>query len=133
MTTVGSNVAANESGRREALRRFGYSETPARDPGEEYAREWALLAPGIAPWLAEVPLGALTEAQRDLAVDRVLQRRNLDELMRACDLAHARIAACGATAELVEAYASVRDRFEEAVEKFTATTETLAARFRNSP
>lgn len=132
MSSFELRSTSNESGRRKALRRFGYAEMPAGDAAGEFEREWMLLAPGIAPWLASVPFTELTASQRGLAIERVRKRRELDELMRACDVAHAQIAACGARPDLVETYASVRDRFEEAVEAFTATAETLAVRFRRS-
>lgn len=132
MSSFEPQLSSNESGRRKALRRFGYEDVPAGDASGEFEREWMLLAPGIAPWLASVPFTELTPLQRSLAIERVRERRELDELMRACDRAHARIAACGARPDLVESYASVRDRFEEAVEAFTATAETLASRFRRS-
>ena len=132
MSAFDSQSPSNESGRRMALRRFGYAEVPADDAAGEFEREWVLLAPGVAPWLASVPFTELTPSQRDLAIERVRKRRELDELMRACDVAHAQIAACGARPDLVETYASVRDRFEEAVEAFTTTVETLAVRFRSS-
>ena len=132
MSAIESQMPSSESGRRKSLRRFGYAEIPASDATEELEREWMLLAPGVAPWLATVPFAKLTPTQRELAIDRVRKRRELDELMRACDPAPSRIASFGARPELVETYASVRDRFEEAVEAFTAAADTLAARFRNS-
>jgi hypothetical protein len=132
MKSFSSRTSSNEAGRRTALRRFGYEEVQAGDATEELAREWALLAPGIGSWLATIPLSELSSAQRELAIDRVRKRRELDELMRACDHAHSQIAACGARPDLVENYASVRDRFEEAVEAFTTAAEMLAVRFRDS-
>lgn len=130
MKTLQAVSPANEAGRRRALERFGYSDAPAQPAAAALEHEWALLAPGFAPWLAGSTLAGLSAEQRALAAERVRQRRELDALMRDCDQAHAQIAAGGARPELVEAYATARDRFEEAVEAFAESAEAMAARFR---
>jgi hypothetical protein len=123
MSEKANEWPANEAGRHKALERFGYAEQVAD-------KEWSLLAPGIAPWLAGVRLCDLTDEQRSLALERVRERRELDELMRACDLAHSRIGAGGAGQQLVAVYVAARDRFEDAVESFVASAEALADRFK---
>ncbi|WP_371435586.1 hypothetical protein [Polaromonas sp.] len=121
---------SNEAGRRQALKRFGYAEAPPADDAIDLEHEWRLLAPGIDPALADVPLNRLEPAKQALAIDRVRQRRELDRMMEACDQAHASIAEGGAGPDLVEAYTRLRDRFEDAVEAFMASGETLATRLR---
>ena len=125
MSEKANEGLANEAGRQKALERFGYAERVAD-------KEWSLLAPGIAPWLAGVRLCDLTDEQRGLALERVRQRRELDELMRACDLAHSRIGGGGAAQPLVDVYVAARDRFEDAVESFAASAEALAHRFKTA-
>ncbi len=120
----------NEAGRRQALKRFGYADVPPADDETGLEHEWRLLAPGIDPALADVPLSRFEPSKQALAIDRVRQRRELDRMMEACDHAHASIAERGAGPDLVEAYTRLRDRFEDAVEAFMASGETLAARLK---
>ena len=68
----------NEAGRRQALKRFGYADVPPADDETGLEHEWRLLAPGIDPALAGVPLSRFEPAKRALAIDRVRQRRELD-------------------------------------------------------
>lgn len=116
----------NAPGRKQALKRFGYQASPPGDRLEDMAHEWDLLAPGIHPALADIPLGQLSESKLALAVQRVRDRRQLDRMMEECDRAHARIAEGGAGPDLVEAYTILRDRFEDAVEEFLASGAELA-------
>ncbi len=120
----------NEAGRRQALRRFGYVDASRADEGGDLEHEWRLLAPGIDPALAGVSLSRLDPSKQALALERVRQRRELDRMMEACDQAHASIAEGGAGPDLVEAYTRLRDRFEDAVEAFMASGETLAVRLK---
>lgn len=127
MTDNLSSLTANEIGRRNALKRFGYGQVEAKASGEALEREWALLLPDFSlPQAPTLPLSAMSPPLRQLAEEHVRQRRAVDQLMHVCDQAHARIAASGAQPQLVEAYAVVRDQFEEAVEHFAAHRDVLA-------
>ena len=57
---------SNEAGRRQALKRFGYAEAPPADDAIDLEHEWRLLAPGIDPALADVPLNRLEPAKQAL-------------------------------------------------------------------
>ena len=59
---------SNEAGRRQALKRFGYAEAPPADDAIDLEHEWRLLAPGIDPALADVPLNRLEPAKQALAI-----------------------------------------------------------------
>lgn len=126
MTDTLSSLTANEIGRRNALERFGYGQVDAEASGEGLEREWAMLLPDFLPQAPALPLSAMSPPLRQLAEEHVRQRRAVDQLMHVCDQAHARIAAAGAQPQLVEAYAVVRDQFEEAVEQFAAHRDVLA-------
>jgi hypothetical protein len=126
MTDTVSTLTANEIGRRDALKRFGYGQAATTVSGEALEREWALLAPDFLAQALVMPLSAMQPALRRLAEEHVRRRRVVDQLMQVCDVAHARIAGAGARPDLVEAYAVARDEFEEAVEYFAAHCGVLA-------
>jgi hypothetical protein len=131
--TNGTIPSENETGRRTALERFGYGRLEVKVSDEELEREWALLLPDFSsPAAPAARLAALPPHLRKLAAEHVRQRRAADRLMLQCDEAHARIATEGARPELVEAYAVVRDSFEQAVEDFAAHRELLAKVFSSS-
>lgn len=131
MTQRTEPLSANEIGRRRALARFGL-DLPAASPAPATSREWAKLVPDFAVSRDIGTLEKLPPALRLMAEEHVLQRREVDRLMLECDAMHARIAAEGAVPELVEAYAKVRDEFEDAVERFAAHREELARRLNAS-
>lgn len=126
MNETPSRLTANEIGRRDALKRFGYGQAEAQAPGEALEREWALLLTDFLPGEPALPLSAMSPELRHLAEEHVRQRREVDQLMHVCDQAHSRIAAAGTRPDLVEAYAVARDQFEEAVERFAAHRDALA-------
>lgn len=127
MQNLSPSLTANEIGRRNALKRFGYGSLEATVSAEALETEWALLLSDFQlAGRSTPPLSGMSPALRTLADEHVGQRRAVDQLMLLCDQAHARIAASGAHPDLVEAYAVVRDRFEEAVEEFAAHREVLA-------
>ncbi len=116
----------NETRRQVALEKFGYQQAGASTSDEELQREWALL---LQDFPVEARQGGeladLAPDVRDLAAEHVRQRRETDRLFLECERAHLRIAAEGARPDLVEAYAVVRDGFEQAVEDFSAHRELL--------
>lgn len=109
---------ANEIGRRSELARFGYRSDKKNDAID--AAEWMILRadfqtierPVVPAW------SALPENLLSMARVYIGQRRKLDQLMDQCDAAHAKIISHGANAALVEAYATERDKYEDAVEAF---------------
>jgi len=124
-----SGALANEAGRRKALERFGYASLEQQISEQQLEREWSLLLPDFLADVGDLQSPAwraLTASQRLLAMEHVLQRRALDGMMNACDAAHQNIAAGGMKPELLEAYAIVRDQFEEAVDAFTLHRDRIA-------
>ncbi len=112
---------ANEEGRREILRRFGYQSNDEPAPAAAPEAAWDLLRADFASrGEAPPPLDQLPADVREPALAYVEQRARLDRLMDACDATHLRILQEGPEPALVEAYASDRDTYEDAVEDFGA-------------
>ncbi|TAJ74067.1 MAG: hypothetical protein EPO51_02925 [Phenylobacterium sp.] len=112
---------ANEEGRRGVLRRFGYQASDKPAPIADPQAAWDLLRADFASREeGPLPLDQLHPDVRESALAYIEQRARLDRLMDACDAAHLRILEEGPQPALVEAYASDRDAYEDAVEDFGA-------------
>ncbi|AOZ09184.1 hypothetical protein [Cupriavidus malaysiensis] len=110
----------NEHGRRQQLARFGYR-TDAQAPAPlAFDAEWSRLQADFpCPPGQRVPTyAALDTAAAELARQYMRDRFQLDSLLNQCDAIHADIVALGPHPEVVERYASARDAFEDAVERF---------------
>ncbi len=124
-----SALSVNEVGRRNALKRFGYGRCAAASAEASLQSEWELLLPDFNAPPRAASIQSLPPSVRQLAEEYVRQRREIDRLMHVCDESHARIASAGARPDLVEAYTVDRDRFENAVEAFSAQRVALAKAF----
>ena len=124
------HLLANEAGRFDALKKFGYSDKKYDSKDVAIEEEWRLLAQGIYPYSGYIhsPMDSMQPWIKDLVVERVRQRRELDGLMHECDTAHESICKSGTHPALVEAYTEARDHFENAVENFITSGEALAVR-----
>ncbi|MGH6696962.1 hypothetical protein [Sphingopyxis sp.] len=126
------SIAANELGRRENLRRFGYrlSTEAQRDSG---AGLWDLLHSDFHFPSGRAPeLDALSGPVRTAAEHYAAHLSELDDLMDACDAIHARILADGPEADLVEVYVEARDAYEDAVERFGELRRAVQERLDNA-
>lgn len=119
MQTVRS---ANEGGRRQLLKRFGYG---LGDAAAKAEAGWTLLHADFAPGVPIPALSAMDPRTRLLVEGYLDRRARLDVLMDSCDAAHLRILQEGARPTLVEAYAGARDAYEDAVEDFGAHRERV--------
>jgi hypothetical protein len=127
MLKTKTHLLANEAARFDALKKFGYSDKEYDSKDVAIEEEWCLLAQGIYPSSGYIhsPIDSMQTWIKDLVIERVRQRRELDELMRKCDAAHEGIFKSGPHPALVEAYTEARDRFENAVENFITSGEEL--------
>lgn len=117
-----NHPAWNEHGRRQQLARFGYRAEAQTQVPLAFDAEWSRLqadfpcAPGgLVPTYA-----ALDAAAAQLARQYMRDRIQLDSLLNQCDAIHADIVALGPHPDIIERYASARDAFEDAVERFGA-------------
>jgi hypothetical protein len=94
------------------LERYGYRATIADD-----AETWRKLR-GDFEHAAEQELAALPPATKAAAEHYLACKRKSDRLLTACETAHAEILERGLDRERSEAYAIVRDAYEDSVEAF---------------
>jgi len=126
-----ANPVLEESLRR--LSRYGYAgpDGAPADAGAaaDWPAEWARLKGDFAPaggGGAVADLGALAEPARAVAMAYLRLRVEADALLARCEDAHRDILARGITPDRVEAYAAVRDAYEDKVEAFGAARAALA-------
>jgi len=107
------------------LARYGYGAGGNADPAAEWARlagDFADLDHPRVPDFAALALDAQIAARRYLAL-----RRDADALLAACARAHRGMLADGLAEDRIEAYAALREAYEDKVEEFGAARAAVAA------
>lgn len=114
------STAANEHGRQENLKRFGYGLIDGESRSDaNLGALWHVLRSDFQLASGDVPeFDDLQGAQRAKAHDYASHCADLHRMMDICDALHLRILREGAGAELVELYTTARDEYEDAVERF---------------
>ncbi|WP_439669870.1 hypothetical protein DAMDJJ_24025 [Cupriavidus necator] len=117
-----NHPAWNEHGRRQQLARFGYRADAQTQVPLAFDAEWSRLQADFpcAPGCHVPTYAALDTAAAQLARQYMRDRIQLDRLLNQCDAIHADIVALGPHPDIIERYASARDAFEDAVERFGA-------------
>jgi len=112
----------NEQGRRQQLARFGYRTDAQTQAPLAFDAEWSRLQADFpcAPGRHVPAYAALGAVAAQLARQYMRDRIQLDSLLNQCDAIHADIVALGPRPAVIERYASARDAFEDAVERFGA-------------
>ncbi|EYS84649.1 hypothetical protein CF68_16395 [Cupriavidus sp. SK-4] len=117
-----NHPAWNEHGRRQQLARFGYRADAQTQVPLDFDAEWGRLQADFpcAPGRLVPTYATLDAAAAQLARQYMRDRIQLDSLLNQCDAIHADIVALGPHPDIIERYASARDAFEDAVERFGA-------------
>lgn len=119
-------MIANEQGRREQLKRFGYAPANGQDRTLDPESQWTLLRSDFKVPGRPVPTFAELDPKTRFRAEAYIEHRaRLDRLMDACDATHLRILREGPQPDLVEAYVVARDTYEDAVEDFGALRQLV--------
>lgn len=114
---------------RAVLARFGYRYPEAGDWFEDWPAMWEKLKADFATASKpDVPsFDALSPAQQAAAVAYMEERLAADRRLVACERAHAEMLKHGIDSAMVELYTAARESYEDAVMRFGAARERLAA------